>query len=381
MRCVALLLVLLILCGCSIAPEATTQSQPSTTAPTVPVIATTETTAPPDPILQLLDSLSTEQKVGQLFLARCPDVDAIEDIQEYHLGGYILFGKDFDDQTPESIADTIATYQSLASLPMLIAVDEEGGSVCRVSSHSQFRSKRFSSIRKLYNAGGIEKILEEENEKCQLLASIGINVNMAPVCDITTDPDAFMYQRSLGQSPAITAQCIEQITQLMATNKIGSVLKHFPGYGNNKDTHIASATDDRSISQLEAEDLLPFVAGINAGCDAILVSHTTITALDSENPASLSPAVISYLRDNLQFNGVIITDDLAMSAITKHYAVDEAAVMAVHAGIDMLCASDYQLQYKAVLNAVQSKRISEEQLNAAVYRILQWKVNLGLIEI
>lgn len=380
MRHTVLILALLLLCGCATSAAMPPQSTSGTTTSTIPVIATTETTSPPDPIMSLLDSLSDEEKVGQLFLARCPDDTALEDINTYHLGGYILFSKDFANQTPESITYTISSYQNASAIPMLIAVDEEGGSVCRVSANSQFRSSRFSSLRKLYTSGGLDRIAEQETEKCRLLSDLGINVNMAPVCDISTDSSAFMYKRSIGQDAVTTAQCISQITQLMKTYNIGSVLKHFPGYGNNKDTHTEIVNDGRSLSQLEQNDLLPFQAGIDAGCNAILMSHTIVTAIDDSFPASLSADVISYLRNTLQFDGVIVTDDLAMKAITKRYSIGEAAVMAILAGNDLLCSSDYQEQYTAVLDAVKSGIISQNQLNAAVYRVLQWKFDLQLLE-
>ena len=385
-----LLALVILLTGCTgihasettvsttVSPETTvvpdTTAVPETTAPeTVP-----ETTAP-DPMEYLLSTLTTEEKVGQLFLARCPDVDALEDISTYHLGGYILFGRDFENQTPDTVRKTISGYQTQAHIPMLIAVDEEGGNVCRVSSFSAFRESRFPSPRSLYDLNGMNAIQETETEKCQLLRSLGINVNMAPVCDITTNPQAFMYNRSLGQSPEITGTFVQTVVSLMADYQVGSVLKHFPGYGENADTHVGIATDSRSLEALEQHDLLPFSIGIQAGCDAILVSHTIVECLDQEVPASLSPAVHQYLRNEMGFQGVIVTDDLVMQAITDQYGAGEAAVLAVLAGNDVLCCTEYAVQYEAVLEAVLTGRIDFYDLNDAVMRILRWKQELGLI--
>ena len=225
----------------------------------------------------------------------------------------------------------------------------------------------------------MELVIETEKEKCELLKSLGIHVNLAPVCDITTNADSFMYSRSLGQSPEITSEFISETVKLMQQHQVGSVLKHFPGYGNNTDTHIASAVDNRPLSQLEGEDLVPFAAGIQAGCGGVMVSHTVVSCLDEENPASLSPEVHRYLREEMGFAGVIMTDDLVMAAISEGYSAGEAAVLAVLAGNDLLCSSEYPVQYQAVLEAVQSGRIPEEQLNSSVLRILQWKENLGLL--
>ena len=323
--------------------------------------------------------LSTEEKVGQLFLARCPETNALEDVTNYHLGGYILFDRDFRHSTPEEVQSLIVEFQQAASIPMLMAVDEEGDTVTRVSCYKQFRHSNFPSPRSLYDQGGITLIAEIEQEKCQLLTSLGLNVNMAPVCDITTDPDAFMYDRSLGQPPYATAYFTKTIVDIMKEYQVGSVLKHFPGYGNNTDTHTGIATDERSLDELESADLVPFAVGIKAGCGAILVSHTFINALDPILPASLSPVVNEYLRNELGFDGVAVTDDLAMEAITDLYGDEEAAVLAVLAGNDLLCSSEYQVQYTAVLEAVHSGRISAERLDQAVVRILQWKHQLGLI--
>ena len=188
-----------------------------------------------------------------------------------------------------------------------------------------------------------------------------------------------MYKRSLGQSPEITGEYIRSTVELMSQYGIGSVLKHFPGYGNNTDTHTGIAVDRRTLEELEQVDLVPFAAGIDAGCGAILVSHTIVEALDPQLPATLSPAVHDYLRNELGFLGVIVTDDLVMQAITDTYGAGEAAVLAVQAGNDLLCSTEYQIQYQAVLEAVQNGRISEEQLNEAVLRILRWKADLGLV--
>ncbi len=362
------------------APPETTQAPPATTqAPPETTQAPPETTQPGFDGYAMACELSTEEKVGQLFLARCPDQGAVADIQAYHLGGYVLFGRDFQSGTPESVSATLASYQAASVIPLLLAVDEEGGTVTRVSGFPQYRSRKFPSPRELYAQGGLALIESTESEKCELLRSLGLNVNLAPVCDITTDRKAFMYQRSLGQSPEITGNYIAAVVQVQASQQIGGVLKHFPGYGNNADTHTGIATDDRSLAALEAVDLKPFAAGIRAGCGAIMVSHTFVNAMDKDYPASLSPAVHEYIRQSMGFEGVLVTDDLAMGAITDLYGDGEAAVLAVLAGNDLLCSSAYQTQYAAVLDAVNSGRISQEQLNRSVARILQWKHDLGLL--
>lgn len=336
---------------------------------------------PVEPMTAYIQSMTLEERVGQLFLARCPAKNAVDDIQTYYLGGYILFARDFEDETPASVTKTIASYQAASTIPMLIAVDEEGGKVTRVSKYPAFRTTPFLSPREIYELGGLDAIQENEAEKSQLISSLGINVNLSPVCDITTDPEAFMYPRSLGESPEVTGQFVQLMLDTMKQNNIGGVLKHFPGYGNNADTHVGIAIDDRTLVELEGCDLVPFQMGIDAGCGAIMVSHTFINAIDSTLPATLSPAVNEYLRENMGFNGVVVTDDLVMQAITDLYGAEEAAVLAVLAGNDLLCSTEYKTQYNAVLKAVKNGRISEERINEAVHRILTWKCQMGLMEI
>lgn len=379
-----IVLLCLLLAGCS-APEeiasvpSTDVTVPETSEETAPAPAQTLPTEVYDPIREIIGDMSLQERVGQLFLARCDDSVALTDIETYHLGGYVLFGRDFSGQTPDSLSRKLNAYQDRAKLPLLFAVDEEGGTVTRVSSNAAFRSQRFPSPRDAYHQGGMEYLLTLEQEKCGLLGSLGIRVNLGPVCDITTDPSAFMFQRSLGLDPAETADVISAVVQTMNQQGIGSCLKHFPGYGNNIDTHTGIAIDNRPLTELASRDLVPFEAGIAAGCDAILVSHTIVEALDPLLPASLSPGVHSFLRNEMGFEGVIITDDLAMEAITELYGAGEAAVMAVLAGNDLLCSTDYQTQYNAVYAAVLEGRIDIDVLNRAVRNVLEWKTELGLI--
>ena len=346
-----------------------TETSPEVTAPE---------TQPVDPIRQMISDMSLEQRVGQLFLARCNRSTAVQDIARYHLGGLVLFAEDFEDQTPDTMRQIIADYQNAAEKPLLIAVDEEGGDVTRISRFPAFRDKRFSSPRQCYAEGGLEAVLAETEEKCRLLSDLGINVNLGPVCDITTEPEAFLYSRSLGQDAQTTAEVVASTVNLMNAFSVGSVLKHFPGYGNNADTHSGIAVDSRSLTELEELDLVPFCAGIQAGCGAVMIGHILMEAFDPESPASLSPAVHQYLRQTLMFTGVIMTDDLVMQAITDQYGAGEAAVLAVLAGNDLLCSTEYALQYDAVLAAVLDGRIDIDVLNNAVRHVLQWKQSLGL---
>ena len=337
----------------------------------------------PDPIAaraqELLDSMTLQEKEGQMFIARCPETDAAQLAADYHLGGYILFGRDFKDKMAEQVTTDIQSYQDAAEIPLLIAVDEEGGTVNRVSSNPNLRSSPFRSPQSLYSEGGLELVRSDAQEKCRLLESLGININFAPVCDVSQDPADFIYDRTLGRDAQETSQYVAAVVETMAEEGMGSVLKHFPGYGNNTDTHTGVAYDDRPYDTFLTSDFLPFQAGIAAGADMVLVSHNIVSAMDEASPASLSPEVHRVLREDLGFTGVIVTDDLVMDGVRDFAGDDEAAVLAVQAGNDLLCCTDFQTQVPAVLAAVESGEITEEQIDAAVLRVLTMKLRLGIL--
>ena len=328
-----------------------------------------------------VNNLPLESQVAQMFFARCPEADAAVLAGQYDIGGYILFGRDFEGQTKESVAAVIQSYQDAAATPMLIGVDEEGGTVVRISSNPNFRADRFWSPQALYNEGGFALITSDAKEKDELLASIGVNVNFAPVCDVSTDPADFINARAFGRDAAQTSEYVRTVVAQMLSDQIGMVLKHFPGYGNNLDTHTGIAIDERPIESFRESDFLPFRAGIDAGAQSVLVSHNIVTCMDAELPASLSPAVHQVLRDELGFDGVVMTDDLIMEAITDYTGGADAAVLAVQAGNDMLVSSDFVTQYNAVLAAVQDGTISADRIRESAIRVIQWKIDLGLLAV
>ncbi len=377
-RLLCLLLTLALpfgLCACKEEPSVPTASNDLPAAPTP------EPPPEPDPAEVYVDDLTLEQQVAQLFFARCPDVGAADLAAQYDIGGYILFGRDFEGQTPESVTQAIQSYQDAAATPMLIGVDEEGGTVTRVSAYSAFRAAgRFQSPQALFAEGGLQRIKEDTVEKDALLASLGINVNLAPVCDVSTDPADFINARAFGQDAEATSEYVRTVVQQMKSDGMGMVLKHFPGYGSNVDTHTGIAHDTRPIEQFRQSDFLPFAAGIETGAQAILVCHNLVACMDDTLPASLSPAVHDVLRDELGFDGVVMTDDLVMQAITDYTGDADAAVLAVQAGNDMLISSDFVTQYNAVLAAVEDGTITADRIRESAVRVVHWKIELGLID-
>ncbi len=328
---------------------------------------------------EMLSTMTLEEKIGQMFLVRYPNDDTTTPIADYHIGGYILFARDFENETPETIPNKISNLQSTAKIPLLIAVDEEGGKVNRISKFAQFREEPFKSPSELYEAGGFDLIKSDTREKSIFLNSLHINVNLAPVCDISENESDYIHSRTIGLDKDGTSQYVKTVVDEMNSVGIGSVLKHFPGYGSNVDTHKGIAIDNRPYENFLNNDFAPFIAGIEAGCDSILVSHNIVTSIDSENPASLSKKVHDILRNVLGFDGVIMTDDLDMAAIGEYTKDDKSAVSAVLAGNDIIVCSDYKGQSEAVVNAVKNGTISEAQINASVARILMWKMKLDII--
>ena len=327
-----------------------------------------------DEALNMMETMSLEEKIGQLFLVRYDKYSAISEINNYYTGGYLLFAKDFNNHTKESISSEISNLQNNSKYPLIIAVDEEGGYVTRVSRYSNFRDEIFFAPKYYYELGGYELLSQIEDEKAKLLLSLGINLNLAPVADISVDPSDFIYNRSFGMDAVSTATFISNMVGYANNAGISSSLKHFPGYGNNVDTHTGIAIDNRSYEDFINNDFLPFKSGIENKIPTILVSHNIINCIDNSYPASLSEKVISELRNTLDFSGIVMTDDLAMDAV-KSYVVDgKAATLAINAGNDLIITSDFVNMYNEVLTAVNNGEISLEKINNSVRRILAWKI-------
>ena len=321
---------------------------------------------------KVVSKMTLEEKVGQLFLVRY-DKNEISTWNEYNPGGYLLFAKDFENHNKESIKKELDNNQKNSKYPLIIGVDEEGGYVTRVSRFPAFREEKFSSPKYYYETGGYELLEKIEKEKAELLKSIGINYNLAPVADISTDENDFIYSRSFGHNKEETQVFIKNMVTYANKYHIASCLKHFPGYGNNQDTHTGIAIDNRSYENFLENDFLPFKAGIEANVPTILVSHNIVTAIDNQYPSSLSSKVIKELRNTLSFTGIVITDDLAMDAVKSYVENGEAATLAILAGNDMIITSDFLSMYQEVLDSVKNNKISEDIINKAVLRIIAWK--------
>lgn len=327
-----------------------------------------------------MKNMTIEEKVGQMFLVRYPETGVINQIKKHQPGGYILFARDFDNKTKKQMIEELQKNQVASKINMILGVDEEGGTVVRVSNHKEFRKAKFQSPQELWSKGKLDAILKDSKEKSNLLRSIGINMNLTPVADVPTKKDSFIYHRSLGKNATETATYVAELIKIMNESNMISVMKHFPGYGDNVDTHTGIAIDKRPYSTFQQSDFLPFQKGIEVGAPCILINHNIINSMDKERPASLSSKVHEILRDELKFTGMIITDDLAMDAVKSYVENGEAAVQAVLAGNDMIISSDFVKQKQEMLNAIKKGKIEEETINKAVRRILACKYAYGIIE-
>ncbi len=362
------------------------------TAPAAGVISTVADRIEPDEGARLMrkwkledivSSMTTEQKVGQLLLLRShdlPDDEFRAEISDTHAGGVVLFANDIKNKDAEQLTAYITDLQQASDGNMLVCVDEEGGSVVRVSSNRKLRSESFRSPQKLYSEGGMELVSSDATEKARFLRQFGFNVNFAPVADVVTEKDAMMYRRAFGGDAASTAEYVRAVVTATEKEGVAACLKHFPGYGNTTgDTHNGVVTLDTPLDRLRENDFIPFVEGINSGCGAIMITHTVMSGIDPDLPASMSPAVISLLRDELGFDGVTISDGMDMGAIKAYSGDRDVCVSAFLAGVDLMCTpGDGRAAYRALLEAVNDGTISMERLDAAVRRIVNWKLELGL---
>ena len=321
------------------------------------------------------ENMTLEEKVGQIFMVRCDSVTA-DEIAEKKPGGIIMFASDFSDLTESQVISKISYLKSSVEITPFIAVDEEGGTVVRVSQNPNLVPRKYKSPQEYYNEGGIELIKNNAKEKSELLLKLGINMNLSPVADISTNADDFIYDRSFGKGAEETADYVSEVVSVMNECNIASCLKHFPGYGGNVDTHTSVAVDTRSLAYLEENDFLPFQSGIAAGADSVLVSHNIINDIDSSQPATLSRAVHEILRNDLQFSGLIITDDMSMAAAADY---SEPYKRAVLAGNDMIIVTDFDTAYNEVLSAAENGEISVEIIDTAVNRIISAKRHRGLL--
>ena len=327
--------------------------------------------------LEKLKIMSLDEKIAQVLLVRVPKDNGIEVLSQYQFGGYLLFARDTMNTTKEDFINKIRAYQNVSKIPLIVAVDEEGGSVNRISINPNLVEEPFRSSADLYREGGLDLIDEDTRRKNSILGELGINFNLAPVVDIASE-NSFIYKRTLGTDLDVLNEYVKRTINISKESKVSYCLKHFPGYGDNVDTHTGMAEDFRYLNELEIKDLIPFKTGIENGAKAILVNHNILVNIDNSSPASLSMVIHNILRNNLGFTGIIVTDDLYMDAIKNYY--DRPVIRALEAGNDLIIINDYGSGINEIKDAINNNSFDINILDKAVLRVLSWKYYKGLID-
>lgn len=346
----------------------------------------------------VLGKMSLREKVGQLFIVRpealaensnaetAPATDRVDDavisrIEEYPVGGIALFSRNITsaEQLPMFISD----LQSSSKYPLFIAVDEEGGRVARIANSDFFNVASYKSMEDIGKSGDASKAEEVGRQIGLYLKELGFNLDFAPVADTNTNPQNIVIgDRSYGSDPALVARMVSAQLDGMHDSGIMGTLKHFPGHGDTKDdTHSGYVSIEKTWDELKECELVPFITALPKA-DMVMVSHITAVNVTSDKlPTSMSETMITgKLRNELGYDGVIITDAMAMGAVADNYTSAEAAVTAVKAGVDIvLMPLNLDEAFNGVMNAVTDGEISMERLDESVMRILKLKARYKLI--
>ncbi len=324
--------------------------------------------------------MTLEQKLAQMMILTNENDITASNLMKYQPGGIIFFEVDFKGKTIEMVKTRVETLQSYMKIPLFVGVDEEGGEVSRLKTLAEKDMPDFLGARELY-VKGLEAVQEDTKTKMQYLKATGVNMNFAPVADVVDAKNSYMYNRSASGSAKEVSEYVETVLEVMEQEEIIGCMKHFPGYGNNVNTHDGLAKDNRSLEEYVDRDLLPFQAGIEAGVDMIMVSHIIMTKVDADNPASLSQKVHDLLRKDMGFQGVIIADDLNMQAILKSRTIAEATADAFLAGNDMVFSANFAASMNGAKTAVEKGELTEAQIDDSVRRVLRMKIENDLLEI
>ena len=264
-------------------------------------------------------------------------------------------------------------------LPLFIGIDEEGGTVRRISGRG------FANVPVIPDMG---QVGEKKDSAAaydiglqigEYLSRFQVNVDFAPVADVYSNPDnTVVGRRAFGSDPKLVADMVANEVRGLKEKEIFSVLKHFPGHGNTaEDSHSGRACSYKSLEELRSCELVPFQAGIDAGAEFVMAGHISLpNVLGNDTPASLSYQMITeVLRGEMGFDGIVVTDSLSMGAVSQNYTPEEAAVRAVLAGVDLVLTSgNFERAYTGVLDALKHGRITEEWVDAALGRILKLKM-------
>ena len=375
-----------VLSGCTNATENATE-QSSAQTEQEPVKTPEQIKA--ETINQILADMTIEEKVGQLlmmdFRKNADDTDmtvlsedAAQQIADYHLGGVILFAENLD--TMEQSQMLVNQMQAAADMELFIGIDEEGGMVSRLDK-SQIPHVSIPNAAQMQ--GDIAQAKQAGADIGTVLSKIGVNVDFAPVADVYTNPEnTVIGERAYGTDANTVADMATAFMQGLEAQGVKAVAKHFPGHGDTAtDSHDGMAISNHDLTRLQDVEFVPFSRLVQEGIDFVMVGHITMPQVTEDGlPASLSPQAIALLRENIGFDGIVITDAMNMGAIVSYYPDGQAAVQAIQAGVDIvLMPADLEAAYLALLDAVGKGEISQTRLDESVRRILEVKYDCGML--
>ena len=375
-----------------------TETQETESIPQTEEPEATETQTVVDPLMeqaaQIVSGMTLEEKVAQMFFIT-PEAltgygqvtvagDATnEAYQKYPVGGLIYNSQNLVDidQTKTMMAKMQQYADSRISLPVFLGVDEEGGSVTRIASNEAYGITNIDNMSDIGATGDTQNAYQAGVTIGTYLSDLGFNLDFAPVADVLTVSDSVIGNRSFGTDSELVASMALSELQGLESMGIQGVMKHFPGHGGvSGDSHSGAVSTDKSLEELFASELVPFQRAIDGGAEFLMVGHIAAPNVTGDDtPASLSKVMITdVLRTQMGYQGVVITDAMNMTAITANHAADEAAVLAVNAGADMiLMPEDFGKAYNGVIDAVNNGTIDEYRINEAVVRIVKAKLALS----
>ena len=367
------------------ATEATTEM--TTEAPTEPPLSPEE-----QAVRDVLNSMTLEEKLCQLFVVTPESLSGVRGVQEadeavraglaaYPVGGVILFGANIYSES--QVTAFLSGMQDAAKTPLLVGVDEEGGIVSRLSGAGITRY--YDSMGVYGSEGAVDRVEEIGGEIASDVRRVGFNVDFAPVADVVTNPNnTEIGIRSFSSDPAVAATMVRAMVRGLQNGGCASCLKHFPGMGSTEaNSHTGTSVSPRTLDELRQTELLPFAAGIDEGAAMVMVTHMSLpNVLGDETPCDLAPEIVTdLLREELGFEGVVITDSHEMASITDHYTPGEAALLALQAGCDIvLMPNDLSEAVAALETAIRQGDLTEARVDESVTRILTLKYRLGLLE-
>ena len=386
-------LLALTLGACAGSPEAPVEEEtPTVTDPE----AEGEVEKSPEEILadrvqEKLDEMTLEQKVAQLFVVRPESLTGVSQViaagdatkaalEKMPVGGVVYFADNLQDtdQTREMLSNTMKFGEEISGLPLFLCVDEEGGTVSRVGGNPGFGVDNVGDMCDVGATGDTDHAYEVAKHIGTYLQYLGFNVDFAPDSDIANNPDGTMGLRSFGSSADVVAPMVAAQVRGFEDGGVLCSAKHFPGIGGALgDSHDGRIYSEKTLDEIRAEELVPFEAAMEENVPFIMVGHLSMPTITGDNdPASMSSEIVTdLLRDELGYEGIIITDSMAMGAATDSLPVERLGVEPLKAGVDMvLMPEDLEAAYQGVLDAVASGELTEERIDDSVRRVIKTKL-------